>query len=373
MKKKIKYVIVAATLFLLAILTIIMLNKDCMAHYFLEKMMGNEYPKVSNYHKVTVDEMNGTTDKDKEQKVKKLMLKNKINGVVLFGDATKSPNAVECGQNNVSPQMMITSKVLYPIASLQKVYTGIAIQKLINEGKIGLTTTINKFYPNIAYSNKITIEDLLSHRSGIHDGNHQSLTTLKDEQSELSFVEKNLISTGKVGEWNYSDSDYALLAGIVSKISGMSYENYISRKILVPYGLRNTKFYNQINDKNEVISGNIENTGNELCFKNLKRKMSVAFGAGGMFSTANDYWNFVKDLTDNKFIPLNNITSSSNNYYDGVYVGQGTIHADGSMNGCQSCFITNYDSNQTFIFFANNISFKQMLKVRAKLADICFE
>lgn len=131
-------------------------------------------------------------------------------------------------------------------------------------------------------------------------------------------LKKNLNSTGKIGKWNYSDSDYALLAGIVSK-------------------------------------------------------MSVALGAGGIFSSAIDYWNFVNYLTSNKIIPLNDITSNSNNYYDGVYLGQGTFHADGSINGCESCFITNYDSNQTFIFFSNNISFKQMLKIRGKLAKICFE
>lgn len=79
---------------------------------------------------------------------------------------------------------------MYPIASLQKVYTGIAIQKLIDEHKISLSTTINKFYPKIPNSNKITVGDLLSHLSGIDDGNQQTLVVLKNENDALSFVEK---------------------------------------------------------------------------------------------------------------------------------------------------------------------------------------
>lgn len=372
MKNKVKYVIGSIIFVILIVLTMAFLNKNCMAHYYFERMTGHEYPDISGYHKVTVDEMNGTTDQDKEQKIKKVMAKDKVNGIVLFGDTSKKPNIVESDQNG-DIKNKIGPNVLYPIASLQKVYTGIAIQKLIDEHKISLSTTINKFYPKIANSNKITVGDLLSHLSGIDDGNQQTPVVLKNENDALSFVEKNLNSTGKIGKWNYSDSDYALLAGIVSKVSGMGYQEYINKNILIPFKLKNTKFYNQVNNKADIISGNMQNTGNDLCFENLKKKMSVTLGAGGIFSSAIDYWNFVNYLTSNKIIPLNDITSNSNNYYDGVYLGQGTFHADGSINGCQSCFITNYDSNQTFIFFSNNISFKQMLKIRGKLAKICFE
>lgn len=371
MKIKFKCIIASVGSIIFVVITGALLNKDCMAHYYFERMMGHEYPSINGYHKVTVDEMNGTTDRDKEQKIKEIMAANKINGIVLFGDTSQKPNIVESNQNGDS---RISPSVLYPIASLQKVYTGIAIQKLINDHKISLSTTINKFYPNIAFSNKITIGDLLSHLSGIHDGNQTTSTVLANENSELSFVEKKLSSTGKTGKWNYSDSDYALLAGIISKVSGMSYQNYINKNILIPYKLKNTKFYNQVNNKADVISGNMQNIGNIVCFENLKRKMSVALGAGEIFSNAIDYWNFIGNcLTSNKIISLDDITSNSNHYYDGVYLGDGTLHADGSINGCQSCFITNYDSNQTFIFFSNNISFKQMLKIRGKLADICFE
>ncbi|WP_081035662.1 serine hydrolase domain-containing protein [Ligilactobacillus araffinosus] len=370
MKSKFKYILISIVSIVLITVMVAFLDKSCMAHYYFERMMGHEYPNISGYHRVTVDEMNGTTDRDKEQKIKKLMMANKINGIVLFGDIAQKPNIVESSQNEDSK---IGPNVLYPIASLQKVYTGIAIQKLINEHKVCLSTTLNKFYPNIPYSNKITIGDLLSHLSGIDDGNQQTLTVLKNENDTLSFIEKNLNSTGKIGKWNYSDSDYALLAGIISKLSGMSYQSYISKNIIIPYKLKNTKFYNQVNNKTDVISGNVQSMGNGLCFENLKKKMSVALGAGGMFSSAIDYWNFINYLTSNKIIPLGTITSSSNKYYDGVYLGKGTFHADGSMNGCQSCFIMSYDSNQTFILFSNNISFKQMLNIRGKLADICFE
>lgn len=77
-----------------------------MAHYYFERMMGHEYPDISGYHKVTVDEMNGTTDQDKEQKIKKIMAKDKVNGIVLFGDLSKKPNIVESDQSNDAKSKM---------------------------------------------------------------------------------------------------------------------------------------------------------------------------------------------------------------------------------------------------------------------------
>lgn len=373
MRKKVKVTAIIILFLTVCGLIVAKLDTSCMAHVFFERMTGHEHPKTSNYRAVTTDEMNGITANDKEEKIKKLMQENKINGIVLFGETDKKPNVVESDVKGVKNNGKITSNVLFPIASLQKVYTGIAIQQLINQQKLSLDTPISNFYPNIPFSNKITVGNLLSHKSGIDDGNSQPLKILDNEKSELAFVEKNLKSTGKVGKWNYSDSDYALLAGIVSKVSGMSYESYIKKNFLTPFNLKHTKFYNQVNNKSNVISGNVESTGNAFCLQNLKKEMSVAYGAGEIFSSATDYWNFVNNLTNNKIIPLDNITSNQNYYYDGVYLGSGTLHADGSINGCQSYFITNYDGNQTFIFFANNISFKQMLKIRGKLADICFE
>lgn len=309
----------------------------------------------------------------KQDEINSLLENNKVNGVVLFGNLEANPIVIECNQPGMKQKDVVTATTLYPIASLQKVYTGIAIQKLINEGKLSLNTKISRFYPSIPNASKITIENLLTHRSGIKDKTSKPTDLLKNQKAQMKFTQKNLDSTGKTGTWNYSNSDYALLAGIISKITGQSYEKYLSTNLFKPNNLKNIKFYNQVTNSSQIMNvkgtENIQN--NRLSFEELKTGMSGELGAGEVFSSAQDYWNFISGLVMGKYIPLNDIISNSYNYYDGVYLGDKVIHADGSINGYQSCFIANYRTNQAFIFFSNNITFGQMLNLRERLSNIC--
>ena len=135
----------------------------------------------------------------KRDAVNSLLENNKVNGVVLFGDLATNPTVVECNQPGMKQNDVITATGLYPIASLQKVYTGIAIQKLIDEGKLSLNTKISQFYPSIPNASKITIENLLTHRSGIKDRTSGPTDLLKNQKAQMKFAQKNLDSTGKTG------------------------------------------------------------------------------------------------------------------------------------------------------------------------------
>ena len=124
----------------------------------------------------------------KRDAVNSLLENNKVNGVVLFGDLGTNPTVVECNQPGMKQNDVITATGLYPIASLQKVYTGIAIQKLIDEGKLSLNTKISQFYPSIPNASKITIENLLTHRSGIKDRTSGPTDLLKSQKAQMKFA-----------------------------------------------------------------------------------------------------------------------------------------------------------------------------------------
>lgn len=326
---------------------------------------------------LNLDYCNAVTVNDslvaKRDEINLLLEDNKVNGIVLFGNLEANPTVVECNQSGMKPNDVITATGLYPIASLQKAYTGIAIQKLIDGGKLSLNTKISRFYPSIPNASKITIENLLTHRSGIKDKTNGPTSLLKNQRAQVKFIQRNLDSTGKIGVWNYSNSDYALLAGIISKVTGQSYEKYLSTNLFTPNNLKNIKFYNQVTNASQIanVKGTENAQNSHLNFEELKNGMSGELGAGEVFSSAQDYWNFIRGLVAGKYVPLNNIISNPYNYYDGVYLGSNIIHADGSINGYQSCFIANYRTNQAFIFFSNNITFGQMLNLREKLSNIC--
>src|SRR5262249_30653390 len=68
---------------------------------------------------------------------------------------------------NTKKPLTVTSR--YRIASITKMYTAVMILQLVEEGKLKLTDTLSEFFPQIANAGKITIGQILTHHSGIHD------------------------------------------------------------------------------------------------------------------------------------------------------------------------------------------------------------
>ena len=73
------------------------------------------------------------------------------------------------GQINGTEKKPLTAASRFRIGSITKMFTASMILQLVEEKKLKLTDTLDKFFPQIANSNKITIQQILSHRSGIHD------------------------------------------------------------------------------------------------------------------------------------------------------------------------------------------------------------
>ena len=70
---------------------------------------------------------------------------------------------------NGNERKPLTAETKYRIASITKTYTAVMIFQLVEEGKLKLTDTLDKFFPQIPNAARITIGQILTHRSGIHD------------------------------------------------------------------------------------------------------------------------------------------------------------------------------------------------------------
>jgi CubicO group peptidase (beta-lactamase class C family) len=142
-----------------------------------------------------------------------------------------------------------TTKSAFRIASMTKSFTAMAIVKLRDEGKLQLNDPASKYIPQMGKleyltsdSPQITIMNLLTMTAGFPEDNpwgdrqldepDQMLTDLVD--AGISF--SNPPSHG----FEYSNTGYALLGSIISKVSGISYQKYIKENILKPLGMENT-------------------------------------------------------------------------------------------------------------------------------------
>jgi CubicO group peptidase (beta-lactamase class C family) len=138
-----------------------------------------------------------------------------------------------------------SNQTRYHIASVSKTFTALAIQQLQEQGRLNISDPVSRYIPSFPNGDRITIDNLLIHASGIPDINGLldydtfALSPHTAEQLVAKFAELPLeFQPG--AEQRYSNSNYNLLALVVEKVSGETYEGYLGRHIFGPLGMQNS-------------------------------------------------------------------------------------------------------------------------------------
>jgi len=192
------------------------------------------------------------------------------------------------------------TETLFNIGSINKVFTHALILQLQKEGKLDINDPLSKYvsiYPDNIGS-KITINMLLEMKAGLGDyledpnyNKDPSKFKTVDDYLELIKHEPLVFEPGT--DRKYSNSGYAVLGGVIEKVTGKSYLDNLKERFLAPLGMNNTH-YARMNDITQNRA-----TGTELTFtgKKLNQKFEASPSpAGGMFSTAADLLKFETEL-----------------------------------------------------------------------------
>lgn len=204
-----------------------------------------------------------------------------------------------------SKKIAADNKTKYRIGSISKMFTATMIFQLIEEGKLSLETNLSKFYPEIKNSEKITISNLLNHRSGLHNFTddpeyltyHTQDMTHKDLLAKFAKMEADYFPDETP---EYCNTNYVLLGYIIEKISEKTYQEELNERICKKIGLMNTYYGGQINDKqNEAHSyQNLKGTW----IQSSETSMSIPGGAGAIVSTSEDLIKFIEALFGEKLV-----------------------------------------------------------------------
>lgn len=191
----------------------------------------------------------------------------------------------------------------FPIASLTKTFTTVMILQLIEEMKLTLDTKLSKFFPQIANADKITIEQMLRHRSGIHnfslDPDYQEWKTKPHTRKEILARYATYKPAFEPNEKEeYSNTPYVLLGYIIEDLTKSTYSEQLNKRIVSKLGLQNTS-----------ATSTVTNLATSYTFGENKWNPVVkathptnAAGAGGIFSTTADINRFMEALFDNKLL-----------------------------------------------------------------------
>lgn len=203
------------------------------------------------------------------------------------------------GWASVEDSIPLQPNTRFRIGSVTKMFTAVMIFQFIEEQAISLDTRLSRFFPRIPNAEKITISQLLSHRTGIHNFTNDPdymmyMTTGSTKEDMLErIIEKGSDFTPDSTS-AYSNANYVLLGYILEEISGEDFGTLLQKRVCEPLGLANTYLEDSIEiDENECHS--FRQTG-QRWFPMPETHMSIPHGAGAIVSTTADLTAFITAL-----------------------------------------------------------------------------
>jgi CubicO group peptidase (beta-lactamase class C family) len=211
------------------------------------------------------------------------------------------------GKADVEWNVPMPVDAMFEIGSLTKQFTAVAILQLRDAGKLSLDDEITKWLPDLdTRGNKVTLRRLLNHTSGVHDFTETPgfpaliSNRVFPRDSAYALIKRYPFDfpTGEMQQ--YSNSGFWLLGLVVEKASGMTYEDYVEKKLFEPLGMKRSMYCNS--------SENIERHAHAYGSRTgqiMRAPTSVhtwGFSAGSLCSTAGDMVTWLKALHGGKVL-----------------------------------------------------------------------
>jgi len=251
-----------------------------------------------------------TLDKAKlDQFFDRLAEKNKAMGSLTIAKDGKVlyTRAIGYSQIDGAEKKPLTAENRFRLGSITKMFTATMILQLVEEGKLKLTDTLDKFLPKVPNAQKITIAQILSHRSGIpnvrreRDAQKKVSTIPMGKDEMLALIVKAAPDFEPDTKQSYSNAGYFVLGLILEKITGKSYAEALEEKITSKIGLKDTY----------LATGNIDVNKNEaLTYMHFagdwkpvtETHPTILFSAGAIVSTPSDMAKFIQALFEGKLV-----------------------------------------------------------------------
>ncbi|HZG73695.1 MAG TPA: serine hydrolase domain-containing protein, partial [Chondromyces sp.] len=214
-------------------------------------------------------------------------------------------------------QKQTNKRMAYWIASNAKAVTALAIQKLEEDKKLAIEDHITKYFSNVPTDKQhITIHQLLTHSSGYP----QKYVTdnIQTYQKAFEALMSIPIKKENIGKYEYSNDGYGVLVLLVEKLSGKTYEEYVTKKIFKHADLTHTGFWGYEKD-NVVIAPPFDSARASkqpvTMYKEGKSVLNYGQkGPSGIYSTAEDQYKLFKAMMDGKIISKTNLTKGFKPY-----------------------------------------------------------
>ncbi len=272
----------------------------------------------------------------------------------------------------------------FHLASVSKTFTAMAVLKLWEQGRLSIEDSLGKYFPNFPYRN-ITIKMLLSHRSGLANYVHyldlngwdkRKMVNNVDVLTSLYMMKPPLeFPSGK--HFSYCNTNYALLALIIEKVSGQSYPAFLKQTFFEPLNMKDSYVFSLKDTSHAMLSYQYNNRPYKMEF------LDAVYGDKNVYSTVRDMlkWDqalyagslFKQATLDSAFAGYSFEKQGKRNYGLGWRMtfldnGKKLLYHNGWWHGNNTAFIRLIDEKATIIVLGNK--FNRQIYASKHLADL---
>lgn len=309
--------------------------------------------------------------------IKGLVAEDKFSGAVLVARDGRPifRNAYGLANKEFDVPNKVNTK--FNVASMGKMFTGVAVAQLAERGKLSFDDPIAKHLPDYPreVAGQVTVHHLLTHTSGMgsywkpefHEANHARFRAVRDYFP--LFVNDPL--TFKPGErWGYSNAGFMVLGAIVERVSGQSYFNYVKEQVFVRAGMSDTDYYEADKVTANLATGYTKQNRYLPESKDWTNNVFISpvkgGPAGGGYSTVEDMLRFDAALRTHKLlspkytdlvltgkVEYRPNASYAYGFANDSVGGERIVFHDGGANGISAEFDMYPDAGYTIVVLSN--------------------
>ena len=275
---------------------------------------------------------------------------DEFSGVVLIARHDRPVLQVAYGKADIGLGTANRTDTKFNLGSINKNFTQLAIDMLVEQGKLSYTDPIDKYltdYPNKEAAAKVTVEHLIKMQGGIGDFFGNAYDSLPKDRFRHNRDFISLFSGEKLHfepgtNTEYSNGGYILLGAIIEKVSGQDYYDFVRDNIFIPAGMTNTASYEADQLVDNLAQGyTTEGSYDGTRRTNIYSRPARGSAAGGGYSTTDDLFKFILAARAHKF---GNASAAA--YRMGIAGGAPGINADIESDlkgGFDIIVLSNYD------------------------------
>lgn len=234
-----------------------------------------------------------------EQFYRQILEKSRFNGEFLVAKKGEIIYEKYAGFSNFSTKDSLNATSALHLASVSKTFTAMAVLKLWEEGKLQISDEASVYLAGFPYEG-VTVKTLLNHRSGLPNyvhvmeqlGWNRNKIIFNADVLQFLITNKNKLQVGRPDRsFHYCNTNYALLALIIEKVSGMPYPQFIYENFFAPLGMNNSYVFTMSDSLRALPSYNYKNQREAFTY------LDAVYGDKNIYSTVRDLLKWETALT----------------------------------------------------------------------------